>query len=186
MKLLKLYLSLALFTLGMNQVQAKSAQASAHCGTVETTINGVQQTIQGKPGAGVCLSYQIPQKINPGQAFVVEISLTKNSDNNLNTQIRASKALNFSTKTQSLRKAADSISEGNRQLLTFSARKKGLYYIYVKAQTGFAENHRTSTFAIPVNVGEVNPRDYLKTNGTLKTTVSGEKIISMKASQTVN
>ncbi|HFB64412.1 MAG TPA: hypothetical protein ENJ60_02635 [Aeromonadales bacterium] len=185
MKYVKLYLTLVLIALGMGQVQAKSGQVSANCGTVKTSINGIPRTIQGKPGAGVCLTYQVPQKINPGERFVVELSLTNNRNKDLRSEIKMAKELHFLTKTRSLQKTADAISQGNRQLLTFTAEKKGFYYIYVNAQTGFAENRRTSVFAIPVNVGGVNPRDYLKANGTLKTTASGEQIVSMKASQTI-
>ncbi len=189
MKFLQIFFTSLLLLVGVTQAQAKSTVISkatiTNCGVVHFSLNGVSKTAQGKPGAGVCLTYNVPQKIKPGDTFLVKMSLTGPSDGSLRSEIKAGQNLQYVSRKQSLQKVGASMSKGEQQQLLFSAGKKGFYYIYVNAKTGFGNNSRTRIFAIPVNVGGVNPRDYLKTNGILRTTVTGEKIISMQAAQTI-
>ncbi len=182
MKLILFYSPLILIALAASLIQAKSTRIPAHCAQVKAPLDG-QHSVPGKPGTGVCLNYHLPAKINPGQSFVVKLSFTNFYHHDLRSEIRVPAELKFSTKARSLQKAAEGLSNGDQQSLSFSAEQKGMYYIYVKAQTGYKDNHRTTVFAIPINVGGVDPADYLKTNGRLKTTADGEKIMSMKAHQ---
>jgi len=181
-KLLGFLLVVSGYSLTANSKTTSSKSTDCHYQMI--TINGVERQVVKKPGATVCLKYQVPQKIIPGTNFTLQIQLSNNGQSKLQSKLKLPSKIQFSTKVQSQQKISTDINKGLSSQFQLKASEKGFYYIHLIVVSGIGDAKRMRAFAIPINVGEVNPRDYLKTNGQIKITDKGKKIVDMQAIQT--
>jgi len=73
----------------------------------------------------------------------------------------------------------------NSLVITVNPQQNGLFYIYLSATLYVDGRGQTRSFAIPVNVGEVNSKKQLKSPGVvIEDADSNQKIISMPAIET--
>lgn len=66
--------------------------------------------------------------------------------------------------------------------LTVNPDAEGYYYIYITATLVTGDIKQTRNFAIPMNVGNVDPTKHMKPAGIVQEDSTGQKIISMPAS----
>lgn len=166
-------------------VLAKSSASHVQgCITQQVTINGKVRQVAKKPGAGICLNYQLPEVINPGDMFELKLNYSGHLNGSLKSQLRLPTALAEVKTQQSLKQSIQSMDQGQQSLLRLRANEKGFYYIRLLASINDGQQNKTRAFAIPVNIGNVDPADYLKKNGELKVNDKGVTIMDMKAIQT--
>jgi len=135
----------------------------------------------GKSHAAVEMDYAMKKNIVAGEEVEVIITFTntKNVDY-LEVNFRLDAGLESVDLLQ--QKNFGTLTTGQTSIvsLPIRAENNGLYYIYVVA-TLVDDKRQSRSFAIPINVGNVNVKNYLKSKGNVKIDASGRRIISMPA-----
>jgi len=137
----------------------------------------------GKPSAAVQMSYTVNKNIAAGEDAEVTMTFTNTKDvDNLLINLKLNPGL---TSTDVLQHSFGVLPSGEASeiKLQINAENNGYYYIYVTA-TLVSDNRQSRSFAIPVNVGNVDARKYLKSSGKVTVDSQGRRIVSMPATMT--
>lgn len=137
----------------------------------------------GKPHAPIEMTFQLPSKLKSGQAIEFTFSLmpTQNVES-LSMQVRVDDGLVLKTQTQA---GYGVMSKGAKadHVVKLVAQREGLFYVHVQASVKVAGKIQSRSFVIPLNVGDVDARKYMKSSGNVTGDAGGERIISMPAQE---
>jgi hypothetical protein len=136
----------------------------------------------GKPSAPINLDYSFDGKPTAGQPLSVNIKLTETH----NAQpVKA--ALKYSPElieNKVVRKMSfKSSPQESSQEITITPIENGIYFINIQASTEVDGRTMYKSFAIPVEVGEVDWEEHTKPEGTINNDSNGGKVISFPAAE---
>jgi hypothetical protein len=137
----------------------------------------------GKPHAPIEMTFQLPSKLKPGQAIEFTFSLMPTQDvESLSMQMRVDDGLVLKTDTQA---GYGVMSKGAKadHVVKLVSQREGLFYVHVQASVKVAGQIQSRSFVIPLNVGDVDARKYMKSSGRVTEEAGGERIISMPAQE---
>ena len=138
----------------------------------------------GKPHAPIEMTFQLPSKLKPGQAIEFTLSLMPTRDvESLSMQMRVDDGLVLKTDSQA---GFGVMAKGTKadHEVKLVPQREGLFYVHVQAAVQVAGQIQSRSFVIPLNVGDVDARKYMKSSGMVTEDASGEAIISMPAQET--
>jgi len=147
----------------------------------EATKDKFVSKYPGKPHAAVEMRYAMKKNIVAGEEVEVIITFTntKNVDD-LEVNFRLDAGLESVDVLQQYNFGVLASGQSSVVKLPLIATNNGLYYIYAVA-TLVDDKRQSRSFAIPVNVGNVDAKKQLKQSGKVTTEPSGRRIITMPA-----
>lgn len=135
----------------------------------------------GKPASDVDMHYVVDKNIVAGEDATLQLTFINKKDvDDLIVHFKFDNGLESKEHLQSYNFGILPQEQESVINLTVSAALDGIYYIYVTA-TLVTDKKQSRSFAIPVNVGDVDVRKSLKTMGSIVTDPAGRRIISMPA-----
>ena len=135
----------------------------------------------GKSSAAIEMEYTLDKNIVANKESEVIITFrTKKDVDNLLVNFKLDSGLVSTDAEQVFSFGVLASGEKSVVKLRVSAASNGYYYINVLA-TLVSNNKQSRSFSIPINVGNVNAKNYLKSKGNVKIDASGRRIISMPA-----
>ena len=151
------------------------------CNAETTSYKEKQQHIQFKPHAPVEMAFSLPAKIKVDEELAVQITFKSDVDvEDIIVKFHTNSNLKFVSEKKYHLGMQPSF-QSNTLVVTVIPQNEGLFYINVSATLVNNGKHQTRSFAIPVNVGNVQTK--LKINGVQQDSTSGG-IISMPAVET--
>jgi len=137
-----------------------------------------------KPQAPLDMKYYLGKNVEVGEGLDVKMvfKTRQNVDDitikySIDTELAGEEQIHETSLGAQLR------GQSSELILHLVPQQEGFYYIKVFATMSNNGIQQSRSFAIPVNVGNVNPKHYMKQMGNVKTDATGQKIISMPASQ---
>lgn len=176
-------LLLALIVVG---IAACNSETTSSKQISEKSISDVAGKYPGKPHAPVDMVYKFTTNKTPMAGENVDIELTfkvKQAVNDLIINLSADSGLDIMNNSLQHSMGAKSISDQSVLNLTVTSGANGYYYAYITVILVFDGKRQSRNFAIPVNVGNIDPKQSMKPIGVLHEDATGQKIISMPASQ---
>ena len=138
----------------------------------------------GKPQAGVEMNYTMDKSIEAGQALEVSMTFTTRQNvEDLTVVYSIDKKLEDASAKVTEVFGSRVAGEASNLNINLVPKQIGYYYINVFATITNNGMKRSRSFAIPVNVGNVDAKQYMKKMGEVKVDSTGQRIISMPASQ---
>jgi len=177
----KVIMSVAVLVLvAVPAAEAKTSAVTTRCGVINTAAGPVRLA----PGSGVCVENPGLLKAEPGQKLSITLRVHGASRDAAAVVVSGQPGTLVRELSPMKRLQAGAVASDVALLpIEFTAENKGYFYIILATSSGNGDNRRTSMITLPVNVGKVNPRDYLQKNGTMMTAPSGRKVISLPAKQ---
>jgi hypothetical protein len=125
-------------------------------------------------GSGITMSYHAPEQLKPGVAATVQIKFTRVTSSDAQVELHAQGSELQVTRNGHLITGPMALEVGKAQLIEVQVTgSEGMHYLSV-----FTRQHgRSSTQGIALKVGQGAIK--LKPNGTVQTTPSGERVISL-------
>lgn len=153
----------------------------AKTNTKEVTSKKVVKHFTGKAAAAVDMDYVIEKNIIAGDETEIKITFTNKKDvDDLLVSFKLDSGLVSSENLSNHNFGILPQGQESVVLLRVTAANNGLYYIHVSA-TLVTDKHQSRSFAIPINVGNVDVRKSLKTMGNVTTDSTGRRIITTPA-----
>lgn len=140
----------------------------------------------GKPELPVDMKYKFTssKKIAVGENIVIELTFkTKKIVDDLVIQLRSDSELVLMNSSNEYSFGPQAKGSKSVLDLTVQPSVNGYYYIYISASLDEGGIRQSRSFTIPLNVGNVDARKYMKPAGVIHEDSTGQKIISMPASQ---
>ncbi len=136
----------------------------------------------GKPSAPINLDYSFDGKPTLGQMLSVSIKLTEtNNAQPVTAALKYSPEL-IENKVVNKMSFKSSPQESSQQI-TLTPIENGIYFINIQASTEVGGRTMYKSFAIPVEVGEVDWEAHTKPEGTINNDSNGGKVISFPAAE---
>lgn len=156
----------------------------------DTKAAGVKNNIHqykypGKPQPPVDMKYKFTSAKSSGVGENIEIELTFTSKamvEDLVVQLNTDSGLIMMNSSDQYSFGPQSKGDKSVLNLTVQPEAVGYYYIYISASLVDGGTRQSRSFNIPVNVGNVNAKQYMKPAGVVQEDSTGQKIISMPAS----
>ena len=140
-----------------------------------------RKSYPGKPSAAVEMSYAINKNIVAGETIDVIVTFINTKDvENLRVKFKLDSGLSSADVSQEYHFGVLAAGETSDVKLQLSAASNGFYYMHVIA-TLVTESNQSRSFAIPVNVGNVNAQKHLKPSRKVTIDPSGRRVITMPA-----
>ena len=140
----------------------------------------------GKPHAPVEMTFIQSVKPKVGVTIRYEILLTPGVDaNDMQVSVSADEGLSLLEYPQQLQLGVQKKDQQQAVVVTCQPQREGLFYINISATVITDGKRQSRSFAIPVNVGDVDAAKHLKASGVVVEDAAGERIISMPAQQTL-
>jgi hypothetical protein len=139
----------------------------------------------GKPHAPVEMKYQLPTKLKSGKAIEFTLNLMPTRDvESIAVLLRVDDGL----KLESASQAGYGATARNTKIdlpVSVVPQREGVFYIHVQVSVQVEGQVQSRSFAIPLNVGDVDAKQHLKSSGVVTEDASGERVISMPAQESV-
>jgi len=149
------------------------------CNAETASYKKEAQHIQYKPHAPVYMTYSMPENIKANTGFTVLITLKNDIDvDDLIVKFHTNKNLKI-TSDKKINLGVQPASQSNSLSVNVISQNEGRFYINVSATLLNNGKQQSRSFAIPVNVGDV--QNTLKANGQYKKMPNTGGIISMPA-----
>ena len=135
----------------------------------------------GKPSAAVEMSYTLSKNIVAGEQAEVALIFTNNQDvDNLLINLKLDTGLTSAEVIQQHSFGVLVAGQNSVIKIPVTAASNGFYYIHVTA-TLVTDKNQSRSFAIPVNVGNVDAQKHLKPSRKVTIDPSGRRVITMPA-----
>ena len=139
-----------------------------------------------KPHAPVEMTFSTSTKPKVGATLRYEILLTVGIDaDDMQVSVSADEGLSLLEYPQQLQLGVQKKDQQQAVVVTCQPQREGLFYINISATVITDGKRQSRSFAIPVNVGDVDAAKHLKASGVVVEDAAGERIISMPAQQTL-
>ena len=137
----------------------------------------------GKPHAPITLTHLLKKNLALGELVKLNLSLTNTTDvDNMQVKLRLSEGLSSVDIQPEYNFGIMSKKNKSSILLTLSSNSAGLFYVYITSSIVNAGQVQSRSFTVPVNIGNVKAKNYLKQPaGIISTDSTGARIISMPA-----
>jgi hypothetical protein len=136
----------------------------------------------GKPSAPINLDYSFDGKPTLGQPLSVNIKLTETHNAQPVTAALKYSAELIENKVVNKMSFKSSPQESSQEI-TITPIENGIYFINIQASTEVDGRTMYKSFAIPVEVGEVDWEEHTKPEGTINNDSNGGKVISLPAAE---
>jgi len=139
--------------------------------------------LAGKQLAPLSLSYETLSRADIGEKISIAITCQTLADvEALEIRVKPVKGLELIAEPFEVQYGNQAVNFVFTEMVEVIAQEEGVLYLNVFVSGVFDNNKMVRSTAIPVNVGN-NPKKLLKRSGKLKTTVSGQRIISLPATE---
>ncbi|MCW9014967.1 MAG: hypothetical protein OQL06_14440 [Gammaproteobacteria bacterium] len=137
----------------------------------------------GKPVAPIDINYAMSKSAAVGETLEVEVQIStrKNVDD---LKVVYTTPHQLESADMKMKHSFGSVNANEKQVVNISVipQSKGMYYIKLLATLVVDGRSQSRSFAIPVNIGNVDPKAYMKSpTGEVIDNGSGRRIISMPA-----
>jgi len=149
-----------------------------------TSEIGHREQIVGKPGAPIAMEYSLKSMPKKGKDLDVDLTFTSLSalPGTLTVKVHGGRGLRLVSDKRPVDFAVQNLNETHGRTVTVNANKQGLFYINVITKlTTSDKKHRQRTFAVPIQIGQVDSRPIPP--GKVLEDSTGQKIMSLPAEE---
>lgn len=137
-----------------------------------------------KPHAPVDMEFTASSKPRAGESHRYELVITAGeAADDLIVSVTADEGVLLLEYPQQTRLGAQKKKQQHRMFVLCQPQQDGMFYLHVQATLVQGSQTQSRSFAIPLNVGDVDVKKHLKSSGTVTEDASGERIISMPAQE---
>jgi hypothetical protein len=152
----------------------------------ETQTAQLDELDYTKPHAPVEMTFTLSAKPQVGHDLTVELVLSTTTDaEDLVVSVTADNNLTLLEYPSLQHLGAQRKQQQQAIKISCQPQQDGLFYLNVSATLVYDGQQQSRSFAIPVNVGDVDISRQLKATGVVEQDASGEAIISMPAQQSI-
>lgn len=165
---------------------ACNSETQSNTKTINDSKSVLSNKYSGKPQPPVDMKYKITssKKVTVGENITIELTFkTTKAVDDLIIQLTTDSGLIMMNSSNQYSFGPQSKGDKSNLDLIVQAEVDGYYYIYISASLVEGGSRQSRSFTIPVNVGNVDASKYMKPAGAVQEDSSGQKIISMPASQ---